>query len=185
MFEEISKSKIIHNKFSKFSKMKKSFPPKLKAGTAECLYGFCTVIFDDNSIFALGFSGLDEALNEFADYFKGVDIEIDNLKATKLIENIFENGINPEIVLKGTNFQMSVWHELSKIPKSETVTYSELAARIGKPKAARAVGNAVGANPVAFLVPCHRIVRVDGNIGGFRWGTNIKEKILLDENPDC
>lgn len=161
--------------------MKKSFPPKLYAGTSECLFGICTVFFYENSIFALGFSGLNETLNEFADYFKGVDFEIDNIKATKLIENIFEKGSNPEIILKGTDFQMRVWNELTKIPKGKTVTYSELAAKIGKPKAARAVGNAVGANPVAFLIPCHRVVRADGIIGGFRWGTNIKKKLLSDE----
>lgn len=161
--------------------MKKSFPPKLNAGTSECIYGICTVFFHENSIFALAFCGLNEALSEFAGYFKGVDIEIDNLKANKLVMNIFEEGINPEIVLKGTDFQMKVWHELTKIPKGETVTYSELAARIGRPKSARAVGNAVGANPVAYLVPCHRVVRTDGNIGGFRWGTKVKEMILANE----
>lgn len=161
--------------------MKKSFPPKLKAGTAESLYGICTVVFKDNSIFALAFSGLDETLSQFADYFKGVEIEIDNLNASKLIENIFEKGIYPEIILKGTDFQMSVWNELIGIPKGETMTYSELAAKIGKPKAARAVGNAVGTNLIAFLIPCHRVVRADKTLGGYRWGVETKKKMLANE----
>ncbi len=161
--------------------MKKKIPPKFHIGKAECLYGSCSVVFDENSVYALGFTGLNEALTEFSDNFRGIDIIVDNEKATELIDMIFEKGIYPKIVLQGTDFQIKVWQELSKIPKGETITYAELAARIGKPKAARAVGNAVGANPIAYLVPCHRVVRTDKTLGGYRWGIEVKKKILEKE----
>ena len=83
--------------------------------------------------------------------------------------------------LRGTAFQQRVWRELQRIPRGETITYAELAARIGSPKAVRAVGTACGANPVAMVVPCHRVVRADGSLGGYAWGLDRKERLLRDE----
>ena len=81
--------------------------------------------------------------------------------------------------LKGTAFQKSVWTELSKIKKGEVVSYKELARRIGKPKAVRAVANAVGANPLPVKIPCHRVVRSDGTIGGYSGSGGVKTKLKL------
>lgn len=83
--------------------------------------------------------------------------------------------------LRGTAFQQRVWRELTRIPRGETVTYAELARRIGAPGATRAVGTACGANPVAMLVPCHRVLRGDGAIGGYRWGSERKRALLEAE----
>jgi AraC family transcriptional regulator of adaptative response/methylated-DNA-[protein]-cysteine methyltransferase len=83
--------------------------------------------------------------------------------------------------LRGTAFQQRVWRELQRIPRGETITYAELAARIGAPKAVRAVGTACGANPVAMVVPCHRVVRADGTLGGYAWGVERKVRLLRDE----
>lgn len=80
---------------------------------------------------------------------------------------------------KGTPFQQKVWQELLKIKKGEIVTYKELAKRVGKPKAARAVANAVGKNPCAPIVPCHRVVRSDGKLGGYSGKGGIKTKVSL------
>ena len=74
-----------------------------------------------------------------------------------------------------------IWKALLNIPRGKTATYSQIAKLIGKPKASRAVGNATGKNPIAFLIPCHRVIRTDGSLGGFRWGTNCKAKILGSE----
>jgi methylated-DNA-[protein]-cysteine S-methyltransferase len=84
--------------------------------------------------------------------------------------------------LKGTAFQKKVWAELLKIPKGTTLTYKLLAKKIGKPKAVRAVANAVGANPLLIIIPCHRVVRSDGTIGGYsgKGGTKAK-RILLEK----
>lgn len=81
----------------------------------------------------------------------------------------------------GTPFQRSVWQALLSIPRGATVSYAELARRVGRPGAARAVGRAVGANPVPLLVPCHRVVASDGGLGGFGGGLPMKRALLRQE----
>jgi AraC family transcriptional regulator of adaptative response/methylated-DNA-[protein]-cysteine methyltransferase len=83
--------------------------------------------------------------------------------------------------VRGTAFQQRVWQELLRIPRGVTITYAELALRIGAPTAVRAVGTACGANPVALVIPCHRIVRADGGLGGYAWGVERKARLLQQE----
>ncbi len=78
----------------------------------------------------------------------------------------------------GTDFQKKVWRETMKIPYGETITYSTLAKRIRKPNSQRAVGNALGANPLPIIVPCHRVIASDGSLGGYSGGIKIKEFLL-------
>ncbi|NBV76724.1 MGMT family protein [bacterium] len=87
---------------------------------------------------------------------------------------------------QGTPFQKKVWHELCRIKKGEVMTYTELARRIGKPRAIRAAANAVGVNPFAPQVPCHRVVRSDGKLGGYsaKGGIATKLKLLKQEKVD-
>lgn len=80
--------------------------------------------------------------------------------------------------LKGTNFQIQVWRALLRIPAGGLATYQGLASSIGKPTAARAIGNAVGRNPVGYLIPCHRVIRGSGELGGYRWGLDRKAALL-------
>jgi len=84
--------------------------------------------------------------------------------------------------IKGTDFQIKVWNALLQIPTGEKSTYKLIATHIGRPKASRAVGTAVGKNPVCYLIPCHRVVRSDRSLGGYRWGTDLKEKMLKQES---
>ena len=79
----------------------------------------------------------------------------------------------------GTNFQIQVWSEISKIPYGKTKTYKEIAVSIGKPNSARAVANACGKNPYPIDIPCHRVIRSDGNIGGYSGDGGIKKKMQL------
>lgn len=81
--------------------------------------------------------------------------------------------------LKGTDFQKKVWKALLEIPKGKTMTYKELAKKIGRPKAVRAVANAVGANPLTIKIPCHRVIRSDGSLGGYSGKGGIKTKKAL------
>jgi methylated-DNA-[protein]-cysteine S-methyltransferase len=81
----------------------------------------------------------------------------------------------------GTAFQRRVWRELAKVPFGATVSYGELARRVGRPGAARAVGQAVGANPIPILIPCHRVICSDGGLGGFSAGLEIKRWLLAHE----
>ncbi|MEO9492613.1 MAG: methylated-DNA--[protein]-cysteine S-methyltransferase [Marinomonas sp.] len=84
--------------------------------------------------------------------------------------------------VKGTAFQQSVWQALREIPAGETRSYGELAAALGNPKASRAVGSANGANNIAVLIPCHRVVQADGSIGGYAYGPEIKRELLKRED---
>jgi AraC family transcriptional regulator, regulatory protein of adaptative response / methylated-DNA-[protein]-cysteine methyltransferase len=83
--------------------------------------------------------------------------------------------------VQGTAFQQAVWQELQRIPTGETRTYAQIAAAVGKPKAIRAAGSANGANNVAVLIPCHRVIRSDGTMGGYAYGIDRKEKLLERE----
>lgn len=84
--------------------------------------------------------------------------------------------------IRGTAFQHRVWQALRSIPTGQTRTYKQVAAQLGMPDAVRAVGSACAANRLALLVPCHRVLRSDGGLGGFRWGLDFKQRLLADEN---
>ncbi len=87
----------------------------------------------------------------------------------------------PPLDVAATAFQWRVWDALTRIPSGQTRSYGELAAELGQPKAARAVGNACGSNRLALIVPCHRVVREDGSPGGWRWGVERKRQLLAGE----
>ncbi|PJB82868.1 MAG: cysteine methyltransferase [Acidobacteria bacterium CG_4_9_14_3_um_filter_49_7] len=90
-------------------------------------------------------------------------------------------GFSVPLQVEGTAFQTSVWTALQNVPYGKTVSYGELAAQIGKPKAARAIGGAVGKNPIPIIIPCHRVLAAGGKLGGFTGGTDIKEWLLAIE----
>lgn len=86
------------------------------------------------------------------------------------------------LALEGTPFQRAVWRKLQEIPYGETISYGELASRIGKPKASRAVGSANGANRIPIVIPCHRVIAAGGKLGGFGGGLPVKEALLALES---
>lgn len=88
------------------------------------------------------------------------------------------NGQPLTVLVKGTNFQIQVWRALLALPWGGLSTYQDIAQRIGNPKAVRAVGGAIGANPVAYFIPCHRVIRASGDLGGYRWGLARKLTLL-------
>jgi AraC family transcriptional regulator of adaptative response/methylated-DNA-[protein]-cysteine methyltransferase len=83
-----------------------------------------------------------------------------------------------KLVLIGTDFEVRVWDALLKLPPGQAITYSDLASHVCSPRAARAVGSAVGRNPISFVVPCHRVLRKDGGLGGYHWGITRKQAII-------
>ncbi len=94
-------------------------------------------------------------------------------------------GLDLPLDVRGTAFQARVWQALQAVPCGSTVNYTQLAQRIGSPKAVRAVAQACAANPIAVAIPCHRVVRRDGDISGYRWGVDRKRALLLREGaPD-
>lgn len=107
-----------------------------------------------------------------------------NQQHEKAVNLFLEKGDNPEelkLHLKGTDFQLKVWSALLQIPSGNLSTYGDLAKRIEQPSASRAVGTAIGSNPVAFLIPCHRVIRQTGELGGYMWGETRKRVILAYE----
>lgn len=99
-----------------------------------------------------------------------------------LIEKIFYcRDTTLPLHVSGTNFQLQVWQALLQIPSGLVASYGDLAVKLGQPRAARAVGSAIGQNPIGFLIPCHRVLRGDGGLGGYRWGEERKVAILGKE----
>ena len=82
------------------------------------------------------------------------------------------------LVMIGTDFDVRVWEALLKIPMGRAVSYTDIARHIGAPTASRAVGSAVGRNPISFVVPCHRVLRGDGSLGGYHWGLTRKRALI-------
>ncbi len=124
------------------------------------------------------------------------EIVADGAATAALVDRIFNPAISdprPLVVLvKGTNFQIQVWRALLAIPSGSLTTYQQLATRLGQPTAARAVGGAVGRNAIAYLIPCHRVIRESGSWGGYRWGLPRKLAMVgweasqqSDRHPDA
>lgn len=112
-----------------------------------------------------------------------VEDERDDAAAAALGAKIF-SGEQVEISLRGSELEIAVWTELCNIERGETCTYSQIAEAIGRPRAVRAVASAIGRNPISYIVPCHRVLRKDGTLGGYRWGVEIKKQILANEKQD-
>jgi methylated-DNA-[protein]-cysteine S-methyltransferase len=117
----------------------------------------------------------------------GVFDESANREFVRQLEQYFageRKAFDFQLDVAGTDFQMAVWRELQKIPYGETRSYGEIAARIGKPRAARAVGMANHDNPLAVVIPCHRVVGRNGSLTGYAGGLRLKEEVLsLEQRP--
>lgn len=139
----------------------------------------------DKGVCCLSFN---EGEQELRKRFPKADLQQGNIAFGKLLDDVVSQVEQPNrphnipLDVQGTAFQEAVWQELQKIPHGETRSYAEIAAAIGKPKAVRAVGSANGANNVAVLIPCHRVVRSDGTMGGYAYGLDIKERLLKKES---
>lgn len=110
------------------------------------------------------------------------DAELDSLAAA--VVSFIESptgSIDATLDMRGSDFQRDVWHALREIPVGATTTYTDIAIRIGRPKSVRAVAQACAANPLAVVVPCHRVLRLDGQLSGYRWGIERKRELLARE----
>jgi AraC family transcriptional regulator, regulatory protein of adaptative response / methylated-DNA-[protein]-cysteine methyltransferase len=113
--------------------------------------------------------------------FPGASLVRDDAFVREYAQGVLASPATVPLDVVGTDFQRRVWDELRRIPAGSTRTYSEVAAAIGQPSAVRAVASACARNPVSVVVPCHRVVRRDGALGGYRWGLSRKETILANE----
>ena len=125
--------------------------------------------------------------DELRGEFPSAELRQDNPALGEWVSAVVEHlsgrlpNLNLPVDVRATAFQRSVWEYLRNIPYGETRTYQQIAAELGQPGAARAVGRACATNPVAVVVPCHRVVRRDGNLGGYRWGLHRKKELLSQE----
>lgn len=135
--------------------------------------GVCYMAFYEDETMAL-----DELKSRFpaAVYINKLDMHQQN--ALFIFQNDWSKLQNIKLHLKGTEFQLKVWETLLKIPMGKLSTYSAIAERIDHPKATRAVGTAIGSNPVAYLIPCHRVIQSGGSLSGYMWGTTRKTAII-------
>lgn len=152
-------------------------------------FGECLLSVTERGICGLGFiagGGRKESLRDYESRWPEAQWKEAPRLTRPYIQRIFggekPNGHRPiSLVLQGTNFQIKVWEALLRIPLGKVVPYGELAGTVCSAKAARAVGSAVGRNPIAFLIPCHRVIRKAGGIGGYHWGAARKRAMLAWE----
>jgi len=158
----------------------------IRYGVHESPFGMCLLGTTGRGVCWLSFQ--DEydpclRLPEVRERWSGARLEEDPASTRALVESIFsfqirDAGAGIPLFVKGTNFQIKVWEALLKIPEGCVVSYGDLARRIGIPRAGRAVGNAVAANPIGYLIPCHRVIRGMGNFGRYGSGRTRKRALL-------
>jgi AraC family transcriptional regulator of adaptative response/methylated-DNA-[protein]-cysteine methyltransferase len=156
-------------------------------GAAPSPFGIAVITATSYGISGIGFADteedIDDAFEDLANRWPRARFTRNDRKIAPLAAQVFDPvKWDPErpvrIVLIGTDFEVKVWETLLKIPCGKAATYSDVARRIGKPNANRAVGAAVGKNPISFVVPCHRVVGSNGNLTGYHWGLPRKRAIL-------
>ncbi len=149
-------------------------------------FGKCLIATTDRGVCHLGFVQTSEgdAIDELVTEWKQAKM-VEDYKSTELmLEPIFDldyRGKPLGLHLRGTNFQLKVWEALLQIPVGTVTTYKDVAKSIGNPKALRAVGTAVGHNPIAVLIPCHRVINTVGEFGKYRYGAVRKKALLVRE----
>lgn len=161
---------------------------RIAAGFHETPFGECLLATTERGICGLTFVAgtRDAAMTELMERWPGAVIEERPRETGRVAQRIFAalevrdpEGLVPlGLLVRGTNFQVKVWRALLRIPTGGVATYEDIARSIGAPRAVRAVGTAIGRNPVAWLIPCHRVIRATGALGGYRWG-NERKRVML------
>lgn len=143
----------------------------------KCLVGVCKDGICHLSFFR---SAPEIHAEEFKKIWRNPRNQRDDERTAEVLRNLLFSPEKrpPEILLLGTRFQIRVWEKLLEVEEGKTLSYSDLAELMGEPTAVRAVSNAVAGNPVAYLVPCHRVIGKAGDLHGYRWGLDIKRAIL-------
>jgi AraC family transcriptional regulator of adaptative response/methylated-DNA-[protein]-cysteine methyltransferase len=162
----------------------------LTLGFADSPFGTCLVAVGPRGVCHLAFVESADGEAELAALqtaWPRAGLQRDDLAAARLAQGIFaqpppQAQAPLRAFVQGTAFQVRVWRALLAVPPSSLVSYGRLAAALGQPGAARAVGNAVAQNPLAFLIPCHRVIRETGAVGQYRWGTERKRALLAWES---
>ena len=162
---------------------------RIRFAVGECSLGSVLVAATEKGICSIMLSDdPNELVRELQDRFPNAELLGGDAEFEKSVAQVIGfieapgNGFNLPLDVRGTAFQQRVWQALRRIPAGTTTTYTELARSIGAPAAVRAVGSACGANPIAVAIPCHRVVRTDGALAGYRWGIERKRALLERES---
>ncbi|MGR3714524.1 MAG: methylated-DNA--[protein]-cysteine S-methyltransferase [Shimia sp.] len=157
-------------------------------GWFESPFGLALVMGTDKGICGIGFAaemGEEATMEDLATRWPNAKFVEDPMMLRPWVLAAFQAQSGDldkvPVYMIGTNLQIKVWEALMRIPSGEVTTYSEIARAIGNPKAVRAVGTAVGRNPVSWLIPCHRAMRKSGGLGGYHWGIPVKRALLAYE----
>ena len=154
-------------------------------GVFESKYGLCVVASTEKGVCSFHF--IDKAQDAKRDlkvrWPNASIIEKESRMHTYAIEYIATGTLHPDLVLHihGTDFQLEVWETVMKIREGDTDTYSSVAVKLGKSGSQRAVGTAIGNNPIGYIIPCHRVTGARGSMGGYRWGIERKQALLAQE----
>lgn len=161
---------------------------QINFGYHETLLGTVFIAETERGVCQLDFVDSEELsvpLTKLTKNWPRATIQQNQRRTISTIKDIFSNTSSKpspiSVLVKGTNFQLNVWRALLDIQCGDVVSYSHIAHKLGNAKASRAVGSAVGLNPVALLIPCHRVLRMSGELGGYRWGDVRKHAILSRE----
>jgi AraC family transcriptional regulator of adaptative response/methylated-DNA-[protein]-cysteine methyltransferase len=161
---------------------------ELRFAVGDCTLGAILVATTDKGIAAILLGDDPEKLvHDLEDQFPNATLTGGDGPFEKIVAKVVgfvdapDTGLGLPLDVRGTAFQHRVWQALQKIPAGETVSYSELATRLGNPRAVRAVASACAANTIAIAIPCHRVVRTDGSLSGYRWGVERKRALLEKE----
>ena len=161
---------------------------RIKFAVGQCSLGSVLIAATERGVCAIDFADEPEQLvNALQDRFPNAELLGDDPEFQNVVAAVIDHVENPQesldlpLDIRGTAFQQKVWNALRTIPAGETASYSDIAVKIGKPRAVRAVAQACGANHIAVAIPCHRVVRTDGNLSGYRWGVERKQELLNRE----
>lgn len=155
----------------------------IKFSFAESLFGSVMIASTEKGVCHVSFfEDRFHALNELRQRFPNAvfleEVDAFHKQAVQVFSAGKKDIKEIKLHLKGTLFQLKVWEALLKIPSGKVTSYGKISEAVGNPKASRAVGTAIGSNPVAFLIPCHRIITASGNVGGYMWGP-LRKTIML------
>lgn len=189
----LSSASRLHDHFIKFYAMtpaqvlEQGKGIKISHGFYPSPFGHCHIATTDKGICWLAFTDpvtQQESIQQLQAEWQNASLKRDDTQHQALVSRLFDAASHKAplfLHIKGTNFQLRVWEALLKIPAGQCCQYEDIARQIAAPRAARAVGTAIGKNPISWLIPCHRVIRGTGVVGHYRWGQVRKQSLLVWE----
>ncbi len=159
--------------------------PKISYQFKKSSFGETLIMKNEIGLCALAFCdhfGKDTVLANMKLRWPNANYTEDTIFSDREFKSILDQTKEVELCLIGSKLQIQVWKALLKIPPGKVISYMTLAKYIGKPKAVRSIATAIGKNPLCWLIPCHRVLTSNGELGGYHWGLNIKRKMLTFES---